>query len=102
MKNKISEFIAVLIGMLVVAFIVLCFAAITKVCIKILFEDTSIHITEFTTEDYTVSNGETFWDIAAEHKKDGQDIREYIYELRKINNIDDCIIHPNQVIKIIK
>ena len=102
MKNKISDLIAVLIGMLAVAFIALCFATITKVCIKILFEDTSYCITEYQTEDYTVSNGETLWDIASEHKKDGQDIREYIYELRKINNIGDCIIHPNQVIKIIK
>ena len=86
MKNKFLEFIAILIGMLVVTFIVLCFATITKVCIKILFEDTSYYITEYQTEDYTVSNGETLWDIAEEHKKDGQDIREYIYELRKINN----------------
>lgn len=57
---------------------------------------------EIETEDYVVSTGETLWSIASENKKDGQDIREYIYELRKINNLDNCVIYPNQVIKIIK
>lgn len=53
-------------------------------------------------EDYTVTSGETLWTIAAENKKADEDIREYIYELQQINNIDDCMIYPNQTIKIIK
>lgn len=57
---------------------------------------------EVITEDYTVCQGDTLWSIATENKKDGQDIREYIYELRKLNDLDDCLIYPNQVIKIIK
>lgn len=58
--------------------------------------------TEVETEEYVVSVGETLWSIARENKKDGQDIREYIYELRQLNSLDDCMIYPNQVIKIIK
>ena len=54
------------------------------------------------TEDYVVSTGDTLWSIASEHKKSGQDVREYIYELRQLNNLDDCIIYPGQVLKIIK
>ena len=57
---------------------------------------------EVITEDYIVSSGETLWSIASEHKKLGQDIRKYIYELREINNFNDCMIYPGQVIKIIK
>lgn len=57
---------------------------------------------EVETEEYVVSVGETLWSIARENKKDGQDIREYIYELRQLNNLEDCVIYPNQVIKIIK
>lgn len=53
------------------------------------------------TEDYIVINGDTLWSIATEYKHEKQDIREYVYQLRKLNNID-CIIYPGQVLKIIK
>ena len=53
-------------------------------------------------EEYTVSAGETLWSIASEHKNNNKDIREYIYELQELNNIKDCMIYPNQTIKIIK
>lgn len=53
-------------------------------------------------ENYTVAQGDTLWSIASENKKVGQDVREYIYELREVNNMNDCLIYPNQVIKIIK
>lgn len=53
-------------------------------------------------QEYIVVQGDTLWSIASENKKDGQDIREYIYELRQLNNLEDCVIYPNQVIKIIK
>lgn len=53
-------------------------------------------------EDYTVTEGETLWSIASENKKDDEDIREYIYKLQQMNNIEDCLIYSGQVIKIIK
>ena len=53
-------------------------------------------------EDYTVTAGDTLWSIASENKKDGQDVREYIYELQKVNELHDCMIYPNQTITIIK
>lgn len=54
------------------------------------------------TENITVSAGDTLWGIACEYKKSGQDVREYIYELRQLNNLNDCVIYPGQVLKIIK
>lgn len=53
-------------------------------------------------ENYTITAGETLWSIACENKKAGQDVREYIYELQNLNDLDDCMIYPNQTIKIIK
>lgn len=52
------------------------------------------------TEDYTVSAGETLWSIACENAD--SDVRKYIYELRELNNLEDCTIYPGEVIKIIK
>lgn len=54
------------------------------------------------TEDYTVTAGETLWSIAKDNIDNTKDIREYIYEIRQLNELDDCIIYPNQIIKIIK
>lgn len=55
-----------------------------------------------TVVEHTVVCGETLWSIATEYKKEGQDVREYIYELRKLNNLDDCSLNVGQDIKIIK
>lgn len=54
------------------------------------------------TEDLVVSAGDTLWSISCEYKKTGQDVREYLYTLRELNNLIDCIIYPGQVIQIIK
>lgn len=96
MKNKIDGVIGCLVLILIIVFLILVFTAITKWCVKTVWGK------ESTIEDYTVSAGETLWEIALKNKKDGTDTREYVYELRKLNNIDDCIIHEGQVIKIIK
>lgn len=53
-------------------------------------------------ESIVVSTGDTLWSIASEYKKPGQDVREYIYELRKLNNLENCTIYPGQEIQIIK
>ena len=54
------------------------------------------------TEDLVVSAGDTLWSISCEYKKTGQDVRSYLYELRELNELNDCIIYPGQVLKIIK
>ena len=54
------------------------------------------------TFSYVVSENQTLWDIASEYKPDGMDIREYIFELRKLNNLDDATIYPNQELTILQ
>ena len=98
MKNKRA---CVLVGCLICVFIAIVFYAglilLIKAGISLLLSKNEVN-----TEEYVVIEGQTLWDIATENKKDGQDIREYVYQLRELNNIDDCIIRPGQELKIIK
>lgn len=50
--------------------------------------------------DYTVSKGETLWSIAEEYKEKNEDIRQYIYEIKKLNNMKNSNIYENKIIKI--
>lgn len=44
---------------------------------------------------YVVQQGDTVWSIAADNNI-YKDIREMVYEIRKINNNNDCLIFPGQ------
>ena len=58
--------------------------------------------TEAETISYTVSKDDTLWTIAQEYKADNKDIRQYIYELKKLNNMANSNIYEGQTLKIIK
>lgn len=87
MEVAVAILVTLLVGFAIMVVIIIC--------------KTEIKFEDIQTEDYIVSSGETLWDIAEENKKEGTDTREYVYNLRKLNNID-CIIYEGQVIKIIK
>ncbi len=48
-----------------------------------------------------ISENETLWSIAEEYKKPNQDIRDYIYEIRKLNNMESAAIYEGQELTII-
>lgn len=48
-----------------------------------------------------ITEKETLWNIAEDYKKPGQDIREYIYEIKKINNMESAAIYEGQELTII-
>lgn len=89
MKNKGIKLIAF-------AIVVIAYVSIILGSLWFLLQFTKIVFAkeEVQTETYVVSAGETLWSIATENKKDKQDVREYVYQLRQLNNIDDCIIYP--------
>lgn len=74
----------------------------TTILILIILGIFCISISKEKTEyiDYTVGRGETFWSIAADHT-DG-DIRDYIYEIKNINNMTSSELKEGQTIKILK
>ncbi len=50
--------------------------------------------------EYQIQAGDTLWAIAEEYNQDNKDIREYIYELKKINGLNSGLITPGQRIKV--
>ena len=64
--------------------LVLTLIAATLICVAC-----GKHETEYdcNTITYTVSPGETLWEIAEKYCPEDMDIREYIYEIEKLNDI---------------
>lgn len=56
--------------------------------------------TEAEYNDYTISKGENLCSIAGEYKEQKEDIRQYIYDIKKLNNMTDSTVYLGQVIKI--
>jgi hypothetical protein len=47
-----------------------------------------------------VKSGDTLWKIADENKPEGRSIRQYIADIRTINDINQGILYPGQVIDV--
>ncbi|WFD12039.1 LysM peptidoglycan-binding domain-containing protein [Tepidibacter hydrothermalis] len=45
-------------------------------------------------ETVNVTQGDTLWNIAKENISEKEDIRDYIYMIRKVNNLESVNIHP--------
>lgn len=45
-----------------------------------------------------VESGDTLWDLAKEYKTSG-DLRQYIREVEKINNLTDSLIYEGDILK---
>ena len=51
---------------------------------------------EWETTFYRVKAGDSLWTIAEDYCPDGVDRREWIDEVRELNDMDDSIIHVGQ------
>lgn len=50
---------------------------------------------------YTVSQGETLWEIADEYCPEDMDCREYIYEVKELNNMKTSDLAVGQTITLL-
>ncbi|MBP2016812.1 nucleoid-associated protein YgaU [Symbiobacterium terraclitae] len=46
---------------------------------------------------HTVAYGDTLWDIAVAHAGN-RDVREVVYQIRRLNGLSSAEIHPGQVL----
>lgn len=70
-----------------------------------IFNTKSLSRTEIDYIEFTVSSNDTLWKIANIVKENNinynnKDVREIIFEIKKINNLTDSSLYNNQVITI--
>jgi len=65
----------------------------------LVFKTTVSGMEEIQYDSVVVMHGDTLWDIADQYCN-GMDIRNYIHEVCKINNISAGNIYPGQVLEI--
>ncbi len=53
-------------------------------------------VTQYT--EFQVEPGHTLWGIAQENLPDNMDIRKYVFEIARINEINNSIIHPGEIL----
>lgn len=53
-------------------------------------------------EIVTVQNGDTIWDIAKKYNVQDKDLREFVYKIKKENDMFGDLITPNQKLKVPK
>lgn len=51
-------------------------------------------------EEYQIQSGETIWSICNKFRPKGMSIEEYIFNVRELNNEQDCIIYPSDTLQI--
>ena len=47
-----------------------------------------------------IASGDTLWTIAAEYAPEGTDLRQFIYEIRELNDMESSNIMVGQVIRV--
>lgn len=62
------------------------------------FTANAINKTEYI--DVVVRPGDTLWEIAKKYSDGKKDIREVVYIISKVNEIDNSIIYSGQILKI--
>lgn len=50
--------------------------------------------------EYRVGKGDTLWKISKYYSDDNKDIRQFIYEIQKINQMETSAIYEGDIIKI--
>ena len=47
-----------------------------------------------------VQSGQTLWQIASVYVPEGEDLRAFVWELKKINHLENSNLYPHQILQI--
>ena len=50
------------------------------------------------TEEYRVTSGDRLWDIAAEVTEPGEDVRDTLGAIKRMNGLESSLLQPGQVL----
>lgn len=83
-----------------ISFIIMMIIIITTTVI--IFANNSKEYNMVDTKSVVVSNGQSIWTIAESNNliPEGMDIREYIHNIRELNNLGTSLIYPGQIIEL--
>lgn len=82
------------------AVILIIFVVISILALNYAFQPTMDRITWAETT-YLVGAGDSLWAIAADYCPDSVDRREWIEEVRALNDLNDSTIHPGQTLTVL-
>ncbi|WNR42278.1 LysM peptidoglycan-binding domain-containing protein [Paenibacillus roseipurpureus] len=49
-------------------------------------------------EKIVIQSGDTLWEVASSHKKDGESVRSYIEKLKSVNHLSSSALKEGQVL----
>lgn len=84
-----SPLLMLILGVLIVA--------VSVLILNYAFQPTMDGI-EWQEETYIVMSGDSLWAISKEYCPEGVDCREWIEEIRALNDLPDSNIHPGQTL----
>lgn len=85
-NSKLNLIMVVLIATIIILVTILSYTAFTQ-------KETSY-------KNIEIEDGQTLWEIVESEFGNNVDIRKYVYQIKKINNLQNSNIHPGQIIKI--
>ena len=82
-----------------ITFVVLMVIAASMI-MGAVFPVSAAHRDEISCREVKVQYGDTLWNIARMYGSEDKDIRETVYEICRINNVQAGSIYPGQVLKV--
>ncbi|MCR1898076.1 LysM peptidoglycan-binding domain-containing protein [Irregularibacter muris] len=73
-----------------------CISLISLIALNFIFLDKAEGYEKNALQIVTVSRGDTLWDIVSQYSSKREDIREQIYHIKIINDLETSYIYPGQ------